>query len=74
MSKIEELIEVVRELPEEKVDGLLELARSWAESEHGGDKPIRVVRLGGIAKGHDTTLADIKQARKEVWSFDRELP
>jgi hypothetical protein len=74
MSKIEELIEVVRDLPDEKVDGLLELARTWASSKRQAEKPMRVVRLGGIATGYDTPLSDIQQARKEMWSFDNEQP
>ncbi len=74
MSKIEELIEVVRELPDDKVDGLLELARSWAADNEPSHLTVIPIRMGGLVSGWDTPLEDIVQARKEVWTFDRELP
>lgn len=73
MSKIEELIEVVRELPDEKVDGLLELARSWAADKAHSHPTIVPIRMGGMAPGWDTPLEDILQARKEAWTFDGDL-
>src|SRR5437762_6628248 len=56
MSKVEELMEVARELPEDKVDGLLTLARAWAKSSKKPPIHLRAVRLGGIASGYDTPL------------------
>lgn len=74
MSKIEQLMEVVRELPDDKLDGLLELARAWAADKVHSDHTIIPIRMGGMVSGWDTPLEDILQARKEMWTFGSELP
>ncbi len=74
MSKVDELIEVVNELPPEAVDDLLEKAREWAQKPRTYSTPFRPVKLGGIAAGSDVTLEDIREVRKEMWTRTRELP
>lgn len=59
----EQLLNLIRRLPEDKLSKAEELLRTLEE--HG--PPYKPVPLGGILKGYEFTEADIAEARKEMW-------
>lgn len=59
----EELLNLVRRLPEEKIPKVEEFLRTLGEF----DPPYKPVPLGGILAGYVFTEADIAEARKEMW-------
>ncbi len=59
----EELLDLVRRLPEGKLSEAGALLRPLLE----GRPPFKPVPLGGILKGYVITEADIAEARKEMW-------
>jgi hypothetical protein len=59
----EELLNLIRRLPEEKLPKAGELLRSLEEPK----PPFKPTPLGGILKGYVFTEADFAEARKEMW-------
>lgn len=59
----EDLLDLIRRLPEGKLPKAEELLRALEEP----GPPYKPVPLGGILKGIVFTEADIAEARKEMW-------
>jgi hypothetical protein len=66
MSRVEELISVVREHPSEAVDKLLGMARTLS-ARPSSATPYVPVKLRGLWNDMEITEADLRQARKEMW-------
>ena len=60
----EDLLNLVRRLPEEKLPKVEEFLRNLGEA----GPPYKPVPLGGILAGYVFTEADIAEARKEMWA------
>ncbi len=59
----EQLLDLIRRLPEEKLPKAEELLRTLEEP----GPPYKPVPLGGVLKGYVITEADIAEARREMW-------
>jgi hypothetical protein len=76
----QDICQQIAELPQES---LVELAKfieflrfKMEESATGtkADKPLRIIKLGGLLKGYDFSPEFIAEARREMWgNFPRDI-
>ncbi|MEZ4769331.1 MAG: hypothetical protein R2844_13005 [Caldilineales bacterium] len=69
----QQIIDQIRSLPPESLDDLavyvdfLRFKASQAGDAEPGEKPLRVINLRGILRGHDFSPEALAEARHEMW-------
>jgi hypothetical protein len=76
----QDICQQIEELPQES---LVELAKfieflrfkaSESATETEAEKPLRIIKLGGLLEGYDFSPEFIAEARREMWgSFPRDI-